>query len=171
MIPRPLLLTCSHALVAALGFALGIYLLPILVAPADPPAAEVSAALDSAEYTGTFQRKLPGSDAFHWAQGRVGVSPTQITFDGKMAPGPDYKIYLTKTFVDTPEAFERIKHEAVRVGEVRSFNRFVAPLAPSVDINDFTTVVVWCERFSRFISATQYRPPGGRMTGPGAEHG
>ena len=156
---RVVLLAASHLLVACLGFALGIYLLPILVAPDSPAAAQVATAIDGAAYTAAFKRNLKGSDPLHWGEGRVGVSPTQIAFEGKLAPGPDYKVYLTRTFVDNAADFKRIKKDAVRVGEVKTFDRFIAEVPGNVRIDDYTTVVVWCERFSKFISAGQYRRP------------
>lgn len=154
---RIFLLIASHLMVAALGFGLGIYLLPILVAPDAPAADVVAQSLDQATYRTTFRRDLEGSDALHWADGQVGVSPRQIAFDGKIAPGPDYKVYLTHQYVDTPAAFLAIKDDAVRIGDVRTFNRFLVDVPAEVDINDYTTVVVWCERFSKFISAGEYR--------------
>ncbi|MCY1186865.1 Electron transfer DM13 [compost metagenome] len=88
------------------------------------------------------------------------MSATQVAFTGKIAPGPDYKVYLTREFVDTKAGFERIKTDAVRIGEVKTFNRFLVDVPPGVDVEEFTTVVVWCERFAQFISAGQYRTPG-----------
>ncbi|MFT2612604.1 hypothetical protein ACMWPE_24740, partial [Escherichia coli] len=81
-------------------FGLGVYFLPILIAPDDPPVAQVQAAMTDAPYRTTFRRDLKGSDAVHWAEGKVSVSPRQVAFDGKMGPGPDYKVYLVRDFVD-----------------------------------------------------------------------
>ncbi len=157
---RLILLAASHLLVACLGFGLGVYLLPILTAPADPPAAAVASAIEHATYHASFKRTLPGSNRLHWAEGKVGVSPGEISFEGKMAPGPDYKIYLTNEYVDTHDGFLKIKDSARRVGEVKSFKRLLVKLPPDVNVDDYTTVVVWCETFSKFISAAQYRHPG-----------
>lgn len=170
MITRRLtLLSASHLLVACLGFALGVYLLPILTAPPDPPAAAVTEMIDAAKYRSSFRRNLPGSDALHWAEGTVAVSPGRIAFDGKMAPGPDYKVYLTREYVDTIDGFLRIKDQSRRVGEAKSFKRLSLELPADVDVEDYTTVVVWCETFSKFISAAQYRQmaeSGHGMQGP-----
>ena len=61
---KPLLLLASHlaaiALGGVLGFALGIYALPILIAPPAPAAAEVAAQAASARYAGEFRRRLKG---------------------------------------------------------------------------------------------------------------
>jgi len=70
---KTLLLFGSHTLVGAIGFALGIYLLPILTAPPAPEDAAVEAVAAQALYTGEFRRDLAGSDALHWGEGTVSV--------------------------------------------------------------------------------------------------
>ncbi|MBD8635996.1 DM13 domain-containing protein [Stenotrophomonas sp. CFBP 13725] len=152
-------LAASHFLVACLGFGLGVYLLPILTAPADPPADAVMTAINDATYHAAFKRDLPGSDRLHWAEGSVGVGQKTIAFSGEMAPGPDYKVYLTRDYVDTIDGFLKVKAQARRVGEARSFKRLLIDVPPDVNVKDYTTVVVWCETFSKFISAAQYRDP------------
>ena len=154
---RALLLIASHVVAAAVGFALGIYVLPILTAPPPPTAAEVKSAAGAAEYTGQFRRDLKGSDVLHWGEGNVSVGRRSIALTGKVAPGPDYKLYLVPQFVDTKEAFSRIKDRSVRVGDVRTFENFIVPVPESIDVSRYNTVVVWCESFSMFISAAQYR--------------
>jgi len=77
-----------------------------------------------------------------------------------MGPGPDYKVYLVRDFVDNKADFLKIKAQARRIGEVKTFNRFLVDVPDDVNVDDYTTVVVWCERFSQFISAGQYRTPG-----------
>jgi hypothetical protein len=91
---KALILLASHAVVALAGFAAGIYLLPILIAPPAPDAAEVSALAAKARFTGQFRRDLAGSDALHWGEGTVSVGPTAVALMGRLAPGPDYKLYL-----------------------------------------------------------------------------
>lgn len=157
---RILVLIATHMLTLGLGFGLGVYFLPILIAPDDPPVEEVQAAMADAPYRTTFHRDLKGSDAVHWAEGKVSVSARQVAFSGKMGPGPDYKVYLVHEFVDNKADFLKIKANAQRIGEVKTFNRFLVDVPANVDVNEFTTVVVWCERFSKFISAGQYRTPG-----------
>ena len=83
---KKLALVASHLIVGALGFAAGVYILPILIAPQ--------------------------------------------SFSGKLAPDPDYKLYLAPDFVTLPEA---------------------------LDVTRYNSVVVWCERFSMFITAGKYR--------------
>jgi hypothetical protein len=45
----------------------------------------------------------------------------------------------------------------VRVGDVKTFKNFLVPLPETVDPARYTTVVVWCESFSQFITAARYR--------------
>jgi hypothetical protein len=87
----------------------------------------------------------------------VSVSAAEIVHEGKLAPGPDYKLYLTKDFVDHEDAFEPIKAEAVLIGDVKSFSGFLLNVPEGVDVSDYTTVVVWCEAFGEFITAGQYK--------------
>ena len=77
--------------------------------------------------------------------------------EGKLAPGPNYKLYLTKTFVEDESQFHAIKAQAKVVGDVRSFNGFVLDVPDGVDIEAYTTLVIWCEAFNEFITAAKYR--------------
>ena len=85
------------------------------------------------------------------------ISAQAVSLMGRIAPGPDYKLYLTPEFVETEEDFERIKSRSVRVGDVKTFENFIVPVPPSVDVSRYSTVVVWCESFSQFITAAKYR--------------
>lgn len=150
-------LVASHAIALGLGFALGVYVLPILTAPAAPTSAEVAAAASEAVYTGQFRRDLKDSDLLHWGEGTVSLGRHGIALVGKLAPGPDYKLYLSPEFVETEADFVRLKSRMVRVGDVRTFENFVVPVPASVDFSRYNTVIVWCESFSQFITAAQYR--------------
>lgn len=154
---RVLVLAVSHVLAAAAGFALGIYALPILTAPAAPSAAEVASQAGQATYTGQFRRDLKDSDPLHWGVGTVSVGRQSIAFVGRLAPGPDYKLYLSPEFVETKADFKRLKERMVRVGDVRTFENFIVPMPESVDPSRYNTVVVWCESFAQFITAARYR--------------
>ena len=154
---RVLVLGFSHVLVAAGSFALGIYMLPILTAPAAPTVAEVTSQAGQATYTGQFRRELRDSDLFHWGDGTVSIGPRSIAFMGKLAPGPDYKLYLSPEFVETEADFKRLKERMVRVGDVRTFENFIVPVPEPVDPAHYTSVIVWCESFGQFITAARYR--------------
>jgi hypothetical protein len=151
------LLLASHIAAAAVGFAGGIYALPILIAPDAPTSDEVKSAASGAIFTGQFKRDLKGSDALHWGEGAVSVGPTAVVLNGRLAPGPDYKLYLSPEFVETESDFKRLKPQMLRVGDVKTFENFVVPLAPGTDTSKFNTVIVWCETFGEFITAGKYR--------------
>ena len=154
---KTLLLLLSHLVAAAAGFAGGIYALPILTAPPAPSTAELASAAEAAHFTGVFKRDLAGSDALHWGQGTVSIGPQAITLMGKLAPGPDYKLYLSPTFVEDEAQFVQHRQSMLRVGEVRTFDGFVVDLPPGIDPGQFNSVIVWCESFDEFITAAQYQ--------------
>lgn len=152
-----LVLAATHAAVLGAGFALGIYALPILTAPQAPSAAAVSAAAQGAEWKGEFRRDLKDSDFLHWGEGAVSVGRRSVALMGRIAPGPDYKLYLSPEFVETEADFNRLKPKMARVGDVKTFENFVVPVPAGVDPKDYTTVIVWCESFGQFITAARYR--------------
>lgn len=154
---KALVLSATHLLAAALGFAIGVYTLPILIAPAAPSAAQLAAQAGQATYTGRFRRDLKDSDAFHWGEGAVTVAPRSIALVGRIAPGPDYKLYLSPEFVETEADFARLKPDMVRVGDVKTFDNFLVAVPESVDVTRYNSVIVWCETFGQFITAAQYR--------------
>jgi len=154
---KTLWLTASHLGMLLAGFALGVYLLPILTAPAAPPAALVQSIAASANFRGQFRRDLAGSDLLHWGEGEVSVSRTNIALKGKLAPGPDYKLYLVPAFVENEAQFLKLKDRSARIGDIKTFENFIVPVPGGVDVAQYTTVLVWCETFSEFISAASYR--------------
>lgn len=147
----------THAAALATGFAAGIYLLPILTAPTAPSVNDVTAQAGGAQFKGEFRRDLKDSDLLHWGEGVVSVGRRSITLLGRIAPGPDYKLYLSPEFVETEADFQRLKSQMARVGDVKTFDNFIVPVPESVDPAAYTTVIVWCETFNQFITAARYR--------------
>lgn len=154
---RKLVLLVSHLAMLGAGFGLGVYLLPILTAPPAPEAAMLQQKAQSALYSAEFTRDLEGSDFLHWGEGTVSLSQTEIVHQGRLAPGPDYRLYLVPEFVETEAQFEAIKANALEIGEIKSFDGFLIALPDGVDLNAYTTVLVWCEAFGEFITAAAYR--------------
>ena len=150
----------THGLALLLGFGLGIYALPILTAPPAPTDAELAAAMSAPRYVGTFERDLEDSDALHWGHGTVSLGEEAITFDGNISPGPDFRLYLSPEWVETEDAFERLKPRMREVGDVKTFENFIVRLDPDVNLADYNTVIVWCESLGQFITAAPYRPVG-----------
>lgn len=154
---KVILLAVTHIAAAAAGFAAGIYFLPILTAPPAPDDSVVQAQAEASEFSGQFRRDLKDSDAVHWGDGTIFVGREAISLDGEIAPGPDYKLYLSPTFVETEADFIRLKDTMMLVGDVRTFDNFIVPVPGHVDPGAFNSVIIWCESFSQFITAAQYR--------------
>lgn len=155
---RSLMLIASHLLMLAIGFAVGVYTLPILTAPRAPDKAAIQNIAVKTLFAGRLVRDLPGSDLLHWGEGDVRISRDRIAHSGRLSPGPDYKLYLAPRFVDTKEAFLLIKDKSVRVGDVKTFSGFIVEVPAGVDVRNYSAVVIWCEAFDQFISAAAYRP-------------
>jgi hypothetical protein len=154
---RKLMLTGTHAAAIGVGFALGIYALPILTAPESPSIEQVRSAAATASYRGEFHRDLEDSDALHWGEGTLLIGHDTIAFEGRLAPGPDYRLYLSPTFVETEASFEALKPQMVEVGPVRTFKNFTVDVPDDIDPAEFRAAIVWCEPFGQFITASKYR--------------
>jgi len=154
---RLIILIFTHIIAVAAGFAIGIYSLPILIAPPAPTESEVADMSSQAAYSAEFTRDLKGSDAFHWGEGTVSIGNDYIAFMGELAPGPDYKLYLSPEFVETEAEFEKLKPSMRIIGDVKTFDNFIVKVDPNTDLTAFNTIVVWCETFGEFITAAQYR--------------
>jgi hypothetical protein len=135
-----------------LGVALGFFLFPYVFPP--PPAAETL--LDSDRGTriaaGTFIHANP-SDPIHWGRGNVSVYAQAVFLepDFEVGPGPAYHVYLV------PKAAIRNENDMKNVmyfdlGRLRAFKgsqRYAIPAG--VDLKDYPSVIVWCERFGVLI--------------------
>ncbi len=154
---RRMTLLATHLLTLAAGFALGVYALPILTAPPGPDKAALQATHAAAVFKGRFDRNLKGSDVVHWGEGDVRILPDMIAHEGRLAPGPDYKLYLAPEFVDTKEGFLKVKEKSARVGDVKTFDGFLVPVPAGGDGGEYSPVGGWCAAFSQFISAAKYR--------------
>lgn len=108
-VKKLLLLLLSHLGFGVAGFALGIYMLPILIAPPGPDEAEIATVSRSDAFTASFRCDLKGSDFLHWGEGEVSVTSMKLAHMGKLAPGPDYKLYLTNGFVEDEQGFNALK--------------------------------------------------------------
>lgn len=154
---KKLILMVTHGVALVSGVGLGIYLLPILTAPPAPSTMQLDTLATMAGYTGHFRRDLKDSDALHWGEGTLLVGTRSISLVGELAPGPNYKLYLSPQFVDTEAEFKRLKHTMVQVGDVRTFKNFIVPVPDGIEPARYTTAIVWCEAFQQFITAAQYR--------------
>ena len=154
---KKLILLLSHISIGFLGFAAGIYMLPILTAPPSPVETDLKVVEQQSQYTGSFKRDLKDSDALHWGEGSLAISQDAISMMGELAPGPDYKLYLSPIFVETEADFLRLKSKMVQVGDVKTFENFLVPLPSTINPANYTSVIIWCESFGQFITAAKYR--------------
>lgn len=151
------LLIISHLIVGGVGFGAGIYVLPILTAPEAPTNEQVATASKGMVYEAEFKRELKDSDALHWGEGKVSIGADVITLQGELAPGPNYKLYLSPTFVETEAEFKKLKSSMKVVGNIETFNNFIVEINEDVNPENYNSVIVWCESFGEFITAAQYR--------------
>ena len=152
-----IILFFSHSSVLAIGFVLGIYLLPILTAPKSADIKEIEKLSSDVIYKTEFKKGQRGNDFLHWGEGKVMITSSEIVFEGKIAPGPDYKIYLTKKYVEHEDEFLPIKNEAVFVSDLKNFENFIIPINSNINFSEYNTILIWCEAFKEFITSAKYQ--------------
>lgn len=135
------------------GVVLGFFLFPFVFPP--PPAAEQLTEADRSRLvaSGTFIHANP-SDPVHWGRGKVSVYDKAVFLesDFEVGPGPAYHVYLV------PKAAIRANGDLdnqmfVDLGGLRAFKgsqRY--PIPAGVDLKNYPSVIIWCERFSVLIS-------------------
>ena len=137
------------------GFGLGVYFLPILTAEKGLDDAAIAELAQSIERSGVFVRDLADSDAFHWGEGKINVSDDKIWLEGKIAAGPDYRLYMTPKFVETEADFLAIKAQSVEVAPIKAFENFAVSVPMDVDVSQYPALLIWCEAFGQFITAAE----------------
>ena len=137
----------------AFGIAVGFFIFPYVFPP--PPAAESLTEADRSRLvaSGTFIHANP-ADPVHWGRGKVSVYERTVFLEGdfKVGPGPKYHVYLVPKAQVRSEADVK-SATAVDLGRLRSFEgsqRY--PIPNSVKLDDYKSVVIWCEQFSVLIS-------------------
>ena len=135
--------TAKFAASFVMGFALGVYILPILPEEKGLDTAALAQLEASAERSGTFTRDFPGSDAFHWGEGTVRASDTRIWLEGKIPPGLDYRLYLTPSLTTEEASFLKIKDQLVQVGEVKAFSNSSLDMPLGITVGDYPAVLIW----------------------------
>ncbi|MGC6516857.1 MAG: DM13 domain-containing protein [Candidatus Puniceispirillaceae bacterium] len=135
------------------GFGLGVYFLPILTAEKGLDNEAIANLSQTIERSGSFVRDLADSDALHWGEGTINVSADMIWLDGKIAPGPDYRLYMTPYFVETEAAFRAIKDQSVQIAPIKAFENFAVDVPAGVDVSQYPALLIWCEAFGQFITA------------------
>ena len=154
---KKIILFISHSVFLIFGVGLGIYLLPILTAPKSIEITTINELEKNSLYTTEFVRELRGSDLFHWGEAKVTISNKKIIVNGSIAPGPDYKLYLTNTFVENEKEFLKIKNRSKYVSDVKTFKNFVVDISDEIDIKNYNSIIIWCEAFNEFITSAKYK--------------
>ena len=143
----------------AFGVVLGFFIFPYVFPP--PMASEV---LVEAERTllvasGTFIHANP-SDPVHWGRGKVSVYERTVFLepDFEVGPGPAFHVYLVpKANIRDAAAVKDAMF--VDLGGLRAFKgsqRYAIPAG--VDLKNYPSVVIWCERFGVLISPADLTP-------------
>lgn len=135
------------------GFAAGIFLFPYLFPP--PPVNEVVAdkATKTVVATGQFIHANP-SDPVHYGHGGVTVYKdlVHLESDFEVGPGPKFHLYLVQDANVTPDT--RVQDSMyVDLGRLKAFaGSQNYPIPEGVNLNNYKTIVVWCEQFNVLIS-------------------
>ncbi|MFZ1210725.1 MAG: DM13 domain-containing protein [Pseudolabrys sp.] len=141
-----------------IGVALGLFIFPYVFPP--PAAAEQLAAAEHAKLvaSGTFIHANP-SDPVHYGKGRVSVYEHTVFLepDFEVGPGPAFHVYLV------PKASIRSTSDVkdlmfVDLGGLRAFKSSQRyPIPAGVNLKDYQSVIIWCERFGVLISPADLR--------------
>jgi len=143
----------------AFGIALGFFFFPFVFPP--PPAAEQLTEADRSPLvaTGTFIHANP-SDPIHYGKGKASVYERTVFLesDFEVGPGPAFHVYLVpKASIRT--ATDVTEQMYVDLGGLRAFKgsqRY--PIPAGIDLKNYPSVVIWCERFSVLISPADLTP-------------
>jgi hypothetical protein len=161
------------------GIALGFFFFPYVFPPppaaeqltqADlmPPAAAASseAAMPSSPRDGSTPNAVAAPfatgifihansiDPVHWGKGRVSVYQRAVFLepDFEVGPGPAFHVYLVpKPSIRSSSDMKDVMY--VDLGGLRSFTgsqRYQIP--DGVNLKDYPSVIIWCERFGVLIS-------------------
>jgi hypothetical protein len=141
------------------GVALGFFFFPYVFPP--PEAAETLSEADRAQAVanGSFIHANP-SDPIHWGRGKVGVFQRAVFLesDFEVGPGPAFHVYLVpKANIRQSSDMQDVMY--VDLGGLRSFKgsqRYAIPAG--VNLKDYPSVIIWCERFSVLISPADLTP-------------
>jgi hypothetical protein len=137
---------------AAGGLALGFFLFPYVFPP--PPATEELQSVQSDKVSEGFFIHANPSDPIHYGGGGVSVYSDTVFLheDFEVGPGPDYHVYLV------PKANIRSSGDLgaamyVDLGRLKAFEGSQNYAIPAgVDLSQFPSVLIWCQKFSVLIS-------------------
>jgi hypothetical protein len=135
------------------GVALGFFIFPYIFPP--PAANEQLADVERSKLvaSGMFIHANP-SDPVHYGKGRVSVyeHTVYLESDFEVGPGPAFHVYLVPK-ASIPSASDLKDALFVDLGGLRAFKgsqRYAIPAG--VNLKDYQSVIIWCERFGVLIS-------------------
>lgn len=135
------------------GVALGFFLFPYVFPPPEATEQLTQAEKTKVVAEGTFIHADP-SDPIHYGKGKVTVYEKTVFLhaDFEVGPGPKFHVYLVPK--DKVRASGDVSGTMyVDLGRLRSFKgsqKFTVPTG--IDLKQYQSVVIWCERFSVLIS-------------------
>jgi len=135
------------------GVALGFFIFPYVFPP--PTAAEQLADAEHSKLvaSGSFIHANP-SDPVHYGRGRVSVYEHTVFLepDFEVGPGPAFHVYLVpKASIRSTSDLKDVM--AVDLGGLRAFKGSQQYAIPAgVNLKDYPTVMIWCERFGVLTS-------------------
>jgi hypothetical protein len=140
------------------GIAVGFFIFPYVFPP--PAAAEqlTDAERSNLIATGNFIHATP-SDPVHYGKGRVSVYEHTVFLepDFEVGPGPAFHVYLVpKASIRSTSDLKNVVF--VDLGGLRAFKgsqRYSIPAG--VNLKDYQSVIIWCERFGVLISPADLR--------------
>jgi hypothetical protein len=138
----------------AVGFAGGIFVYPYIFL-ADIVASEEVAGAAGREIVaeGRFIHANP-SDPIHYGKGGVTVyrDLVHLGMDFEVGPGPKFHVYLVPK-ADITESADVADTMYVDLGRLKAFKGSQNfPIPAGLELRDFGSVVIWCERFGVLIS-------------------
>jgi len=138
----------------AAGFAAGIFVYPYIFL-ADIVASEEVAAADSKQVVakGSFIHANP-SDPIHYGSGGVTVYDDllHLESDFEVGPGPKFHVYLVP-HDNVTESADVEGTMYIDLGRLKAFKGSQNYSVPAgVDLAQFGSVVIWCEKFGVLIS-------------------
>lgn len=141
------------------GVVLGFFFFPFVFPP--PPAAEQLTEDDRSPLvaSGMFIHANP-SDPVHYGKGKVSVYERTVFLepDFEVGPGPAYHVFLVpKANIRAEAAVKDAMY--IDLGRLRAFKgsqRYAIPAG--VDLKNYPSVVIWCERFGVLISPADLTP-------------
>ena len=136
-----------------IGIGIGIIAFPYIFPPPEVNEIIIDEAAKEVISTGIFIHANP-SDPAHFGEGGVTIYRDLLHLepDFKVGPGPKYHIYLVPKKEITPDT-EVENTMFVDLGRLKAFSGSQNYTIPKgVDLNQYNSVVVWCEQFNVLIS-------------------